>query len=783
VLVAAMLVIVLPMNVSAATTWYVDDVAGSGSGNPAEDFTSIQDAVDAASSGDTVYVYAGTYNEQVTIEKTLTLEGENKDTTIVQGPAGGSGIWLKSVTGVTVKNFHVKGARWNIKVESSSGNIITNNKASDSSWFGIFLIYSSNNEIIKNTVTGNSYGMYLRFSSNNNLLKENTATGNSYGIRFYPNPSYNELDGNIISNNGEGIDMYFGTKNKLRNNVFTNNDYNFDVGASTPEQYDHDIDTSNTINGKPIYYWVGKTSGTISSSAGYVGVISCKNILVKDVTLTNNDQGLLLAYTTDSTVENVVVKNNWRGIISRYGGSNTIKKNTVSDNVEYGIYLDNSVDNNVLENTVTNHDTGIFPEYSDGNTISKNTVSGSPRGILMDYCESNTLSGNTLTGCGIVTLGFEKEEWNTHTIDTTNTANGKPVYYWKDKTSGKIPNGAGQVILANCQNVVVKKQDVSYVSVGIAMGFSSNCEITENVASNCVRGMYFQNSDSNTVSKNTCLYNQQGGIHIDVSNYNLITENTCSNGDFLGIYTSTASSKNVIKDNTVSDNNGAGIRTDSASGTIIKQNTISGNKVGIYPYRSNNNIIKANKISSCTVNGIRFYMSSSNIVKENTISENNDGLYLYRASGNTFYHNNIIDNNRQAYLRLSTSNIWDNGAGEGNYWSDYTGSDTNNDGIGDTDIPHLGLDNYPLMEPWDAVDKIEDLIEDVEDLNLPKGTENSLLSKLENAIKSINKENYNAAANQLEAFINEVEALKGKKLTDKQADVLMDDAGAAQWLI
>jgi parallel beta-helix repeat protein len=176
-------------------------------------------------------------------------------------------------------------------------------------------------------------------------------------------------------------------------------------------------------------------------------------------------------------------------------------------------------------------------------------------------------------------------------------------------------------------------------------------------------------------------------------------------------------------------------------------------------------------------------MSSSNIVKENTISENNDGLYLYRASGNTFYHNNIIDNNRQTYLRLSTSNIWDNGAGEGNYWSDYTGSDTNNDGIGDTDIPHLGLDNYPLMEPWDALDKIEKIMEDIEGMDLPTGTENSLLSKLENAIKSINKENYNAAANQLEAFINEVEALKGKELTIAQADALIDDAGAAQWLI
>jgi hypothetical protein len=55
----------LPMNVSAApTTIYVDDVPGSGPGNPAEDYTSIQAAVNGATAGDTIYIYAGTYNEQ-----------------------------------------------------------------------------------------------------------------------------------------------------------------------------------------------------------------------------------------------------------------------------------------------------------------------------------------------------------------------------------------------------------------------------------------------------------------------------------------------------------------------------------------------------------------------------------------------------------------------------------------------------------------------------------------------------------------------------------------------
>jgi len=84
------------------------------------------------------------------------------------------------------------------------------------------------------------------------------------------------------------------------------------------------------------------------------------------------------------------------------------------------------------------------------------------------------------------------------------------------------------------------------------------------------------------------------------------------------------------------------------------------------------------------------------------------------------------------------------------------------------------------MEPWGPEDEIEELIEDIKDMELPQGTETSLVSKLENAISSIEKENYNAAVNQLNAFINEVEDQRGIKLTEAQADMLI---GYAQWII
>jgi hypothetical protein len=83
-----------------------------------------------------------------------------------------------------------------------------------------------------------------------------------------------------------------------------------------------------------------------------------------------------------------------------------------------------------------------------------------------------------------------------------------------------------------------------------------------------------------------------------------------------------------------------------------------------------------------------------------------------QANNNTLHHNNIINNTYQVYISSSYGNIWDDGNGEGNYWSDYNGLDDGSngriadDGVGDTEIPHpstdggygyFQLDNYPMM--------------------------------------------------------------------------------------
>jgi len=145
-------------------------------------------------------------------------------------------------------------------------------------------------------------------------------------------------------------------------------------------------------------------------------------------------------------------------------------------------------------------------------------------------------------------------------------------------------------------------------------------------------------------------------------------------------------------------------------------NTISGNKItenaqGILLEFSSDNTINGNNITINYGAGIELDYSSNNTIIGNNITNNDIGILFYVSSfDNAIYHNNFIGNTQQVYdyswdhQEYSNSiNSWDDGyPSGGNYWSNYTGVDSNHDGIGDTThvIDANNTDRYPLMYPW-----------------------------------------------------------------------------------
>jgi len=226
---------------ASPTTWTVDD-------DGAADFNTIQEAVNQATSGDRIFVRIGIYYEHVIINKSVSLIGENTDSTIVDGNETGSVISITansvSIEGFTIKRSGLLANEYDsgIFVDHSSGNNISHNTITDN-YYGISLYSSANNLVSENTITDNYYGISL-YSSVNNLVSENTITNNEYGISLYSSVN-NIVSENTITDNDYGIIVFDSSTNVIFHNNFVNND---------PQAYSY-----NSINvwdnGKEGNYW------------------------------------------------------------------------------------------------------------------------------------------------------------------------------------------------------------------------------------------------------------------------------------------------------------------------------------------------------------------------------------------------------------------------------------------------------------------------------------------------------------------------------------------------
>jgi parallel beta-helix repeat protein len=379
---------------------------------------------------------------------------------------------------------------------------------------GILLYYAQNGNIANNTVSYNSCSICLSSSSSNNTVTNNTVL--NVGGRISINGNYNIIANCTVSSNSDDGISLGGNHNTIFNNTVNGNDGGLTI-------------TGNNNN------------------------ISYNNA-------SSNFEGIRVFGDNNSIINNNASSNNCRGI--RLGGNyNIIANCTVSSNGDSYSYI------------------GIYLQYSNNIIVANNTILDNY--ILLSGCINNVIINNTMTKlticAGVYIDGSVLEHFNTNSIDTSNTVNSKPIYYWKNQTGGTVPSGASQVILANCTGVVVENNNFNDVPVGVELGFSSNNIIANNTVMGLwgLNGVFLEYSNNNTVINNY-ISDKGEGIYLVTSNGNTINGNTASN-NYNGIWLCASSYYNTIINNIVSNSGWDGIYINWNYYTIAYHNNLINN--------------------------------------------------------------------------------------------------------------------------------------------------------------------------------------------------------------
>jgi len=193
--------------------------------NTLHPYQNITSGLEHAASGDTIFVYNGTYHEHLIINKSITLVGENRSTTTIDGDNAGS-VVLVTADNVSVRGFTVKNGENGIYVISSYNCTIEGNLVEDNKNRGILISKSQNSTVRRNYVvrTRPGYGININ-ASKNILVEENGATNNYFdGIGLFSS-SKSIVRGNTINGNslfGMVVD-YPSNDNSIYHNNFFNN--------------------------------------------------------------------------------------------------------------------------------------------------------------------------------------------------------------------------------------------------------------------------------------------------------------------------------------------------------------------------------------------------------------------------------------------------------------------------------------------------------------------------------------------------------------------------------
>ena len=609
--------------------------------------TTIQSAVDYGAAGDVITVKAGSYNERVTVSKSLTIQGENKVTTIVTGTglAGlgsgftlGSGITNVTIRDLTIQNFAGVNGNSSAGVYAPSGN---NN-------------LTVNNSIIKDNVGGS--GIYANGPINNVMINGNTISGHTVAARGIV--IWNALKENITITNNEvfnnnccGIELQDGTATGVTitgNNVHDNADNGFGlIGLQGPGA---NLISGNTVSNNGRFGIEVKNPNGSGAGSGAGSIVINGNNVSRTIAIADaRDIAGIAVYRRGVLAGNVDVP--YGTVVSNNNVSGYTQPSTSEG---FGIVME-GINHTVSTNIVSGSDVGIqrqaghtpYPGDGDQSNLADNyfgrgnspltcgvTLTGntfSSNGINTRDVGSGTAAGvvtNTSTAkvfCSIQSAINDALTVNGHTISASAGTYNETVIVNKSLTIQGAGNttilapttgcvGDGITITAN--NTTVKNLKTTGYRYGVVVQASTVELDNIETISNCNAGIELGNGISFLMVKNSKINSNLTGIRAGTAaQMNNITVDNCevksnTQGTFISATTSLGNSFNniSIKNSDFSNNTQKGMYFEKLSNAVIENITMNNSGTDA-AYGFNNGIdinLKYGSYSNITIKNSSF---------------------------------------------------------------------------------------------------------------------------------------------------------------------------------
>jgi nitrous oxidase accessory protein NosD len=400
---------------STRGTWLY--VGGSGPGN----YTRIQDAINNASDGDTVFIYddSSPYYENLIIDKPLTVIGENRNTTIIWGNNQTEDMILLQAENIMITQITLRAENLTriIRVEGDNARFIGNTFING---LGIGFYNSGKNSIIENN---RFFNCVIQITDATNILIRGNTMENYDGcIGIYFTTSCT-LENNIITGGGLSIVSLYGVSFKIIHNTIQWNESSYvpshtgldlincyncivhgnqltNCGILLKNRPGGEI-SNNYVNGKPFVY-LHNTQNTIIDDAGQVHAVDCRDVTIRNLSISNVIQGITLYNVRNSLINDNVISHCGECIYGDFHYCTFV--NNTFDSCEMGMMCGGSR-NSISKNRFINCSIfGVFTSATE--EIQNNSFSRCYEGVCL---ARGLCAYNRIENC---TIGIQCSGWS-----------------------------------------------------------------------------------------------------------------------------------------------------------------------------------------------------------------------------------------------------------------------------------------------------------------------------------------------------------------------------------